>query len=175
MKRCVSRRFLWIWCAYICSGTLPCKTPLSAKAYAEAEFWFASVKSRNNCYFLVLAALLCSVLLRLNGKASPIFIILLKCGLFPNGALAASSTMITVNTPPRTGINWNRFRRKLENPEKTIPKAIKTQFGETLFFFALLAIFSCCRFTPWQEAILVESPFVLVFDVAGVTICSRHL
>ena len=27
---------------------------------------------------------------------------------------------------------------------------------------------SCCRFTPWQEANLVESPFVLVFDVAGV-------
>ncbi|MBL1705040.1 amino acid permease, partial [Klebsiella pneumoniae] len=54
-----------------------------------------------------------------------------------------------------------------ENPEKTIPKAIKNTIWRTLFFF-VLAISVVVGLLPWQEANLVESPFVLVFDVAGV-------
>ncbi|MFV1457667.1 amino acid permease, partial [Bacillus mycoides] len=58
-------------------------------------------------------------------------------GLFPNGALAVLLTMITVNYSFQGTELIGIASGESENPEKTIPKAIKNTIWRTLFFFVL--------------------------------------
>ena len=75
---------------------------LSAKAYAEAEFWFASVKVATIVIFIVLGGAVMFGLLDFNGKPAPMLHNFTENGgLFPNGALAVLLTMITVNYPSK--------------------------------------------------------------------------
>ncbi len=113
-------------------------------------------------------------LLDFNGKPAPMLHNFTENGgLFPNGALAVLLTMITVNYSFQGTELIGIASGESENPEKTIPKAIKNTIWRTLFFF-VLAISVVVGLLPWQEANLVESPFVLVFDVAGVPYATRH-
>lgn len=54
-----------------------------------------------------------------------------------------------------------------ENPEKTIPKAINNTVWRILVFF-VLSIFILAGLFPWQQAGVIESPFVVVFDKIGI-------
>jgi arginine/ornithine permease len=54
-----------------------------------------------------------------------------------------------------------------EEPEKNIPKAIRTIVFRILLFY-VLAIFVLSAIVPWKEAGVLESPFVTVFDMVGI-------
>ncbi|MEC2919631.1 amino acid permease [Bacillus tropicus] len=167
MKRWFPDVSSWIWCVTF-AAALFLVNALSAKAYAEAEFWFASVKVATIVVFIVLGGAVMFGLLDFNGKPAPMLHNFTENGgLFPNGALAVLLTMITVNYSFQGTELIGIASGESENPEKTIPKAIKNTIWRTLFFF-VLAISVVVGLLPWQEANLVESPFVLVFDVAGV-------
>ncbi len=167
MKRWFPDVSSWIWCVTF-AAALFLVNALSAKAYAEAEFWFASVKVATIVIFIVLGGAVMFGLLDFNGKPAPMLHNFTENGgLFPNGALAVLLTMITVNYSFQGTELIGIASGESENPEKTIPKAIKNTIWRTLFFF-VLAISVVVGLLPWQEANLVESPFVLVFDVAGI-------
>lgn len=51
--------------------------------------------------------------------------------------------------------------------EKTIPKAINNTVWRILIFF-VLSIFILAGLFPWQQAGVIESPFVVVFDKIGI-------
>ncbi|MDR4248364.1 amino acid permease, partial [Bacillus thuringiensis] len=53
MKRWFPDVFSWIWCVTF-AAALFLVNALSAKAFAEAEFWFASVKVATIVIFIVL-------------------------------------------------------------------------------------------------------------------------
>ncbi|WP_291475955.1 amino acid permease [Corynebacterium sp.] len=54
-----------------------------------------------------------------------------------------------------------------KNPEKVIPKAIRTAMIRLTVFF-LGAILVIAALVPYEDAGLDESPFVMVFDIAGI-------
>ncbi|MCG6197718.1 amino acid permease, partial [Anoxybacillus sp. LAT_38] len=54
-----------------------------------------------------------------------------------------------------------------KEPEKTIPKSIRNTVWRTLVFF-VLAIFVLAGMIPYQQAGVIESPFVVVFDSIGI-------
>ena len=54
-----------------------------------------------------------------------------------------------------------------ENPEKNIPRAIRTIVVRIVVFY-ILSIFILSAIVPWQTAGLLESPFVTVFDMVGI-------
>ncbi|WP_048313721.1 amino acid permease, partial [Pseudomonas aeruginosa] len=54
-----------------------------------------------------------------------------------------------------------------ERPEKSIPRAVRNVVFRVLIFY-VLAIVVLSAIIPWQQAGLMESPFVQVFDMVGI-------
>src|SRR5690606_31504409 len=54
-----------------------------------------------------------------------------------------------------------------DQPEKSIPKAVRNVVFRVLIFY-VLAIIVLSAIVPWQQAGLMESPFVQVFDMVGI-------
>jgi histidine permease len=54
-----------------------------------------------------------------------------------------------------------------ENPEKDVPRSIRNVIWRTMFFF-VGAIFVLSGLISWEEAGVIESPFVMVFDNIGI-------
>ena len=130
---------------YICALFLV--NALSAKAYAEAEFWFASVKVATIVIFIVLGGAVMFGLLDFNGKPAPMLHNFTENGgLFPNGALAVLLTMITVNYSFQGTELIGIASGESENPEKQFQKQLKHNLANSLLL--RLSDISCCRFTP---------------------------
>lgn len=71
---------------------------LSAKAFGEAEFWFASIKVIAIILFIVLGGAAMFGWIDMKGASSaPAFSNFLSAGWFPNGFTALFVTMIAVN------------------------------------------------------------------------------
>ena len=131
---------------YICAA-LFLVNALSAKAYAEAEFWFASVKVATIVIFIVLGGAVMFGLLDFNGKPAPMLHNFTENGgLFPNGALAVLLTMITVNYSFQGTELIGIASGESENPEKQFQKQLKHNLANSLLL--RLSDISCCRFTP---------------------------
>ncbi|RBN36302.1 amino acid permease, partial [Priestia megaterium] len=85
------------WCA-IFALLLFSLNALSAKAFGEAEFWFASIKVLAIILFIVLGgAAMFGFLPLSNGDSAPLFSNYTAHGVFPHGISAVLITMITVN------------------------------------------------------------------------------
>ncbi|MCY1541476.1 Amino-acid permease RocE [compost metagenome] len=54
-----------------------------------------------------------------------------------------------------------------DQPEKSIPRAVRNVVFRVLIFY-VLAIIVLSAIVPWQQAGLMESPFVQVFDMVGI-------
>ncbi len=102
-----------------------------------------------------------------SGQEAPLLSNFFAEGLFPNGVTALLITMITVNFSFQGTELIGIAAGESENPEKTIPKAIKQTVWRTLFFF-VLSVFVLASMIPREKAGVVESPFVVVLDSVGV-------
>lgn len=139
---------------------------LSARAYGESEYWFASIKVATVIIFLVVSTAI-------------IFGII--------GGHAVGFKNFTVGEAPFVGGTKSIFMVFLiagfsfqgtelvgiaagesEDPEKSIPKAINTIFWRILIFY-LGTIFVIGALIPYTEAGLDTSPFTLVFQKVGIT------
>ncbi|QGQ45751.1 amino acid permease [Metabacillus sediminilitoris] len=167
MQRWFPESPIWMWCA-IFAIALFLLNALSAKAFGEAEFWFSSIKVLAIVMFIILggAAMFGFIDLK-NGQEAPFFSNFFAEGLLPNGITALLITMITVNFSFQGTELIGIAAGESENPEKTIPRSIKQTVWRTLFFF-VLAIFVLAGLIPREQAGVVESPFVVVFDSIGI-------
>jgi arginine/ornithine permease len=158
---------VWIWSA-IFAVVLFSLNALSARAFAEAEFWFSSIKILAILLFIVLggAALFGFIDLK-DGQEAPFLSNFTAHGLLPNGFSALIITMIAVNFSFQGTELIGIAAGESENPEKTIPKSIKQTVWRTLVFF-VLAIFVVAGLIPMEKAGVIESPFVVVFDSIGI-------
>ncbi|WP_419880832.1 amino acid permease [Peribacillus sp. B-H-3] len=158
---------VWIWCALF-AAVLFALNALSAKAFGEAEFWFASIKVFAIIMFIILGgAAMFGLIDMKGGQPAPMLGNFFKDGLFPNGFAILLITMISVNFSFQGTELIGIAAGESENPEKTIPRSIKQTVWRTLFFF-VLAIFVLAGLIPWQKAGVIESPFVVVFDSIGI-------
>lgn len=158
---------IWIWSA-IFAVLLFSLNALSARAFAESEFWFSSIKILAIILFIVLggAALFGFIDLK-GGQEAPFLSNFTAHGLLPNGFSALIITMIAVNFSFQGTELIGIAAGESEEPEKTIPKSIKQTVWRTLVFF-VLAIFVVAGLIPMEKAGVVESPFVVVFDSIGI-------
>ncbi|GED56034.1 amino acid permease [Brevibacillus formosus] len=158
---------VWMWCA-IFGAVLFLLNALSARAFGESEFWFSSIKVSAIILFIILGGAAMFGLIDLkNGQPAPMFSNFTESPLLPLGITGLLMTMITVNFSFQGTELIGIAAGESANPEKTIPKAIRNTVWRTLVFF-ILAIAIVAAMIPHQQAGVIESPFVMVFDSIGI-------
>lgn len=158
---------VWMWCALF-GGVLFLLNALSARAFGETEFWFSSIKVSAIILFIILGGAAMFGLIDLkNGQPAPMFSNFASSSWLPHGITGLLMTMITVNFSFQGTELIGIAAGESKEPEKTIPKSIRNTVWRTLVFF-VLAIFILAGMIPYEQAGVVESPFVVVFDSIGI-------
>jgi len=155
----------WIW-SIIFVVVVVGLNLLSAAAYGEAEFWFASIKVIAVVSFLVVGFGMMSGALGHQTIGFSNFTGSMG-GLFPKGPAGILAVAFTA-------VFWflgtefvGSAAGRGKNPEKTIPKAVKTVFVRIVIFY-LGATFMVAALIPWQEGTVAVSPFTLAFQNIGI-------
>ena len=134
---------------------------LSARAFGEAEFWFAGIKVVTIVIFLIVGTLMIFGVVGgtsygLSNYSNP----------FPNGLnpvlVISFAAAFAFQGVELIGVTAGES----ENPQKTMPKACNTLIWRVLLFY-IGAIFVVGAIIPWQEAGVDVSPFTMVFEKAG--------
>ncbi|MED3498151.1 amino acid permease [Brevibacillus agri] len=158
---------VWMWCA-IFGVLLFLLNALSARAFGESEFWFSSIKVSAIILFIILGgAAMFGLIDMKNGQPAPMFSNFTSSPLLPFGITGLLMTMITVNFSFQGTELIGIAAGESKEPEKTIPKSIRATVWRTLVFF-ILAIAIVAGMIPYQQAGVIESPFVVVFDSIGI-------
>jgi arginine/ornithine permease len=158
---------IWVWCS-VFGILLFAINALSARSFAETEFWFASVKVTAIILFIILGGAAMFGLIHMKGNPpAPMLSNFLSDGLFPNGFTGLLLTMITVNFSFQGTELIGIAAGESQTPDQTIPRSIRNTVWRTMFFF-VLAIFVLAGLIPWKQAGVIESPFVVVFDQIGI-------
>ena len=157
----------WVWSA-ACIILIFTLNALSVRLFAEAEFWFASIKVFAICAFIVIGSLAIFGVIPVAGyQHAPMFVNLIKDGVFPNGFMPVFATILTVNFAfsgtELIGVTAGETR----DPQTAVPKAIHTTLWRLVLFF-IGSITVMCALIPWRQAGVGESPFVLVFNSIGI-------
>nr|WP_307409237.1 amino acid permease [Neobacillus ginsengisoli] len=168
MKRWFPDIPIWVWCL-IFGVIIFSINALSARSYAETEFWFSSIKVTAIVLFIAIGfAAVFGIVHFKNGQPAPFFThFTTGYGLFPNGLLAVLFTMVLVNYSFQGTELVGIAAGESENPGETLPRSIRNVVWRTLFFF-VLAMFVLVAILPYQKAGIVESPFVAVLDKIGI-------
>ncbi|MGZ0053018.1 amino acid permease [Brevibacillus gelatini] len=158
---------VWMWCA-VFGVLLFLLNALSARAFGESEFWFSSIKVSAIILFIILGGAAMFGLIEMkDGQPAPMFSNFTNSPLLPFGITGLLMTMITVNFSFQGTELIGIAAGESKEPEKTIPKSIRTTVWRTLVFF-ILAITVVAGMIPYQQAGVIESPFVVVFDSIGI-------
>ncbi|MEW4355225.1 amino acid permease [Streptococcus pneumoniae] len=140
---------------------------IAVKIFGEVEFWFAMIK-----IIAILALIATGVFMVLTGFETPHGVASLSnitqgFELFPNGVIsfvmAFQMVFFAYLMIEFIGITT----AETANPRKVLPKAVKEIPLRIIFFYggALLAIMAII---PWRDLTTSGSPFVIVFELAGI-------
>ncbi|MGG0643168.1 amino acid permease [Sporosarcina gallistercoris] len=166
MKHWFPHTPVWIWCA-VFMVLLFSLNALTTKGFAEAEFWFASIKVVAVLAFIVIGGAAIIGWIPLDGKPTPHLTNLAPSGLFPAGIAIVFITMMNVIFSYQGSELVGIAAGETENPEKNIPKAIRTiLFRIVVFYIASIVVLSAIF--PSSELGLMQSPFVKLMELAGV-------
>ncbi|MFD2611434.1 amino acid permease [Paenibacillus gansuensis] len=159
---------VWVWCL-VFGVLLFLLNALSARSFGETEFWFSGIKVSAILLFIILGAGAMFGFIPMNsGESAPLFSAFTnEHSWLPNGWTGLILTMITVNFSFQGTELIGIAAGESEDPEKTIPRTIRMAVWRTFIFFCL-AIFVLAALIPWEQAGVVESPFVMVFDAIGI-------
>lgn len=158
---------IWYWSALFVALLFGINA-LATRAFGEAEYWFAGVKVLAILSFIVVGALVIFGVIDLpNGAPAPVFDNLKGDSLFPNGLPAVFAVMMTVVYAFQGCEIMGVAAGETDQPEKSIPRAVRNVVFRVLIFY-VLAVMVLAAIIPWQQAGLVESPFVQVFDMVGI-------
>ncbi|MED3879191.1 amino acid permease [Priestia megaterium] len=159
---------VWSWCLIFGVITFLINA-LSARSYAETEFWFSSIKVTAIILFILIGGAAVFGFIDFKGGEPAPFLshFTQGAGLFPNGILAVLLTLVTVNFSFQGTELVGIAAGESESPEKTLPRSIRNVIWRTLFFF-VLAMFVLVSILPYKTAGVIESPFVAVLDQIGI-------
>ncbi|MDR1067657.1 MAG: amino acid permease [Clostridiales Family XIII bacterium] len=170
----------WIWAALFFVVLLALNL-FSAKGYAESEFWFSSIKVIAVVVFIIIGVLIiCGV----GGVHDAGFAnwthegtgdMAGQKGPFVGGFGAFLSAFLVAGFSFQGTEGVGIAAAEAKNPEKTIPKAIKTVFWRILIFYVLaIAViatiipFDDGRLLGGSEEDLTMSPFVILFKMIDI-------
>ncbi|KXT81259.1 amino acid permease [Streptococcus panodentis] len=140
---------------------------LSVRLFAEAEFYFSSIKVITIIVFIVLGTAAIFGLIPMQGdQSAPYFRNLTAHGAFPRDWTALLSIMLAVNYAFSGTELIGIAAGETDNPTEAVPQAIKTTIGRLVIFF-VLTIIVLAALLPVKEAGVTQAPFVAVFDKIG--------
>jgi len=140
---------------------------IAVRVFGEVEFWFAMVK-----IVAILAMIATGVFMVLTGFKTPHGVASLanisdQFSLFPNGVMnfvmAFQMVFFAYLMIEFIGVTTSETK----NPRQVLPKAVKEIPLRIIFFYggALIAIMAII---PWSYLNSSDSPFVTVFELAGI-------
>ncbi|UOQ91856.1 amino acid permease [Halobacillus shinanisalinarum] len=157
---------VWVWCTFF-ALLLFTINALATRSFAETEYWFSVIKVLTVILFVVIGGAAVFGLISMEGHSAPFLTNFVSDGLFPTGFTGVFISMMTVVYAFQGSEIMGVAAGETENPEKSIPRAIRTIVIRILLFY-VLATFVLSAIVPWQEAGVLESPFVTVFEMIGI-------
>ncbi|MDH4562728.1 amino acid permease [Pseudomonas sp. BN411] len=158
---------IWYWSALFVV-VLFSLNGLATRAFGEAEYWFSGIKVAAILGFIIVGLLaIFGVLPLASGEPAPMLSNLIGDTLFPNGLSAVFAVMMAVVYAFQGCEIMGVAAGETDQPEKSIPRAVRNVVFRVLIFY-VLAIVVLSAIVPWQQAGLMESPFVQVFDMVGI-------
>ncbi len=157
---------IWLWCA-VFMVLLFSLNALSTRGFAEAEFWFAGIKVLAVLVFIVIGFAAIFGIIPMEDRATPFLTNLAPTGLFPAGIAIVFVTMMNVIFSYQGSELVGIAAGETENPEKNIPKAIRTILFRIIIFY-ISSIIVLSAIFPTSELGLLASPFVTMMEIAGV-------
>ncbi|GAA1385389.1 amino acid permease [Peribacillus frigoritolerans] len=157
---------VWVWCtvfALLLFGI----NALTIRSFAETEYWFSAIKVIAVLFFIVIGGAAVFGLVPIKGQSAPLFSNFIGDGLFPTGLIGVFISMMTVVYAFMGSEIMGVAAGETEDPEKSIPRAIRSIVIRILIFY-VLATFVLSAIVPWKKAGILESPFVTVFDMIGI-------
>ncbi|MFH0065932.1 amino acid permease [Peribacillus sp. NPDC056705] len=143
---------------------------MSVKGFGEAEFWFAMIKVVTVVIFLITGVL---IILGIMGGKDPIGFsnFTMGEGPFIGGFFTILGVFMAAGFSFQGTELLGVTAGESEDPEKNIPKAIRSVFWRIILFY-ILAIFVIGMIIPFTDSRLLSedvavSPFTLVFERAG--------
>jgi amino acid transporter, AAT family len=136
------------------------------KYYGEVEFWFAGIKILALIVFIILGALILSGFYP-SSINDPITNLTGNGGFFPNGIGGVLSAFLVVMFSYGGAELIGVAVSETKDAQKVLPKVIIGTVWRVIIFY-VLPILIICGIVPWNEVSAVESPFVQVFNIAGV-------
>ncbi len=157
---------VWIWSALF-AITVFVSNVVSVRLFAETEFWLSLVKVVAVIAFLVVGTGAIIGVFEVQQAHSIGLGNFTREGLFPTGFWSIAMTLLAVSFAfsgtELIGIAAGETR----NPQRNVPKAIRTTVVRLALFF-VGTIFVLATLLPREQAGLVESPFVTVFESIGI-------
>lgn len=138
---------------------------LSSKAYGESEYWFAGVKVVTVIIFLIIGVLMIVGIMGSDEIGFHNYFI--KDGPFHGGIKSIFAIFLVSGFSFQGTELIGVAAGESENPEKTIPRAIKSIFWRILIFY-LGTIIVLGAIIPFTQTGVSESPFTMVFEKAGI-------
>ncbi|MGJ5837175.1 S-methylmethionine permease [Bacillus sp. G402] len=168
MQRWFPDTSVWMWSG-VFAILIFLLNAFTVKFFAESEFWFSSIKVMAIILFIILGGAAMFGLIPLkDGEAAPFFSNFTgDGGLFPNGFLPILMTMLAVNFAFSGTELIGIAAGESVNPDETIPRAIRTTVLRLVLFF-VGTIVVLAGLIPVEEAGVIKSPFVVVFDRIGI-------
>lgn len=158
---------IWVWCLLFCVLIFSLNI-VSTRFFAEGEFWFSLIKVITIVAFIILGgAAIFGIVPMQDGSPAPLLSNLTAEGWFPHGGLPILMTMVAVNFAFSGTELIGIAAGETENPRKAIPVAIKTTIVRLIIFF-VGTVFVLAALIPMDQANVVKSPFVLVFEKVGI-------
>ncbi|ASN04410.1 amino acid permease [Virgibacillus necropolis] len=157
---------VWIWCALFIVLLFAINS-LNTKNFAETEFWFAGIKILAVLLFIGIGFCAVFGVITMDGAATPYLSNITNDGIFPTGVTGVFIVMMTVIYAFQGSEIMGVAAGETEDPGKNIPRAIRAIVFRVLVFY-ILAVFVLSAIVPWDQAGVLESPFVTVLDLIGI-------
>ncbi len=159
---------VWVWCV-VFALILFSLNAISSRVFGESEFWFSIIKVGAIVVLIVLGG---AALLGFHPLAAGDHPVLFSNfatpgGLFPNGFTGVLVTALAVFYAFSGSELIGVAAGETADPEKNIPKAMRTTVIRLLIFF-VGAIAVIAATIPYDQVGLDESPFVTVFSAIGI-------
>ena len=136
------------------------------KYYGEVEFWFAGIKILALTLFIILGSLILFGFYP-SSIEDPLSNFTAHGGFVPNGIAGILSAFLVVMFSYGGAELIGVAVSETKDAQKVLPKVIIGTVWRVIIFY-VLPILIICGIVPWNQVSSVESPFVQVFNIAGI-------
>ena len=156
---------LWVL-SLLCAGLIVAINLFPVKHFGEMEFWFAGIKILALTLFIILGALIIFGAVP-SSIENPITNLTGNGGFFPNGISGMFAAFLVVIFSYGGAELIGVAVSETKNAKHVLPKVVKGTVFRVVIFY-MLPILIICSIMPWNQVTGESSPFVQVFDLAGI-------